>query len=104
MMQMHIAYNEPEEANVPESDILFSKEEQQCIDALNIVNEGSTMALKNPFKPGKLNHAVWVISRIGGWKGYASQQKPGMTTMFKGLNKFYNIFDGWTLQKDAGTR
>jgi hypothetical protein len=104
LMQMHIAYNEPEEANVPESDILFSKDEQQCIDALNRVNEGSTMALKNPFKPGKLNHAVWVISRIGGWKGYASQQKPGMTTMFKGLNKFYNIFDGWTLQKDVGTR
>ena len=104
LMQMHIAYNEPEESNVPDSDMLFSKEEQQCIDALSKVNEGRTEALKNPFKPGKLNHAVWVISRIGGWKGYASQQKPGMTTMFKGINKFYDIFDGWVLQKDVGTR
>lgn len=104
LMQMHIAYNEPEEANVPDSDLLFSQKEQHCIDALNRVNQGTTAALKNPFKPGKLNHAVWVISRIGGWKGYASQQKPGMTTMFKGLNKFYDIFEGWSLQKDVGTR
>ncbi|WP_411272820.1 IS4 family transposase [Daejeonella sp.] len=104
LMQMHIAYNEAEEANVPDSDILFTKEEQRCIDALNEVNEGKTKALKNPFKAGKLNYAVWVISRLGGWKGYTSQRKPGMTTMFKGINKFYDVFDGWTLQKDVGTR
>ncbi|HEY1061293.1 MAG TPA: IS4 family transposase, partial [Daejeonella sp.] len=104
LMQMHIAYNEPEEANVPDTDILFSKEEQQCITALNVRNEGKTEALKNPFKPGKLNHAVWVLSRIGGWKGYTSQRKPGMTTMFRGLTKFYDIYNGWNLQKDVGTR
>lgn len=104
LMQMHIAYNEPEEANVPDSDILFTKEQQQCLAALNRRNEGKTEALKNPFTPGKLNHAVWVLSRIGGWKGYASQRKPGMTTMFKGLNKFYDIYEGWALEKDVGTR
>jgi len=104
LMQMHIAYNEPEEANVPDSDILFSQEEQQCLAALNKTMEGKTVALKNPFVPGKLNHAVWTLSRMGGWKGYASQRKPGMTTMFNGLKKFYDTYQGWNLQKDVGTR
>ncbi|KHJ39093.1 transposase for transposon Tn5 [Pedobacter glucosidilyticus] len=104
LMQMHIAYSEPEEANIPDTDLVFSEDEQECLLALNKANEGKTQALKNPFQAGKLNHAVWIISRIGGWKGYSSQRKPGMTTMFKGLNKFYNIYDGWILQKDVGTR
>jgi hypothetical protein len=104
LMQMHIAYNEPEEANVPDADLLFSQEEQQCLTALNRTMEGKTEALKNPFPTGKLNNAVWILSRMGGWKGYASQRKPGMTTMFNGLKKFYDTFQGWSLQKDVGTR
>lgn len=104
LMQMHIAYNEPEEANVPNSSLLFSEEEQQCMDLLNNQMEGKTAALKNPFIPGKLNYAVWILSRVGGWKGYASQRKPGLTTMFNGLKKFYDIHQGWILQKDVGTR
>ena len=66
--------------------------------------EGKTEALKNPFPTGKLNNAVWILSRMGGWKGYASQRKPGMTTMFNGLKKFYDTYQGWSLQKDVGTR
>jgi len=104
LMQMHIAYNEPEEANIPDSSLLFSEEEQECMAVLNSKMEGKNAALKNPFKPGKLNYAVWILSRVGGWKGYASQQKPGMTTMFNGLRKFYDIHQGWTLQRDVGTR
>ena len=104
LMQMHIAYNEPEQANVPDSALLFTEQEQQCLTTLNKKVEGKTAALKNPFTPGKLNHAVWIVSRIGGWKGYASQRKPGMTTMFNGLKKFYDIYQGWILQADVGTR
>lgn len=104
LMQMHIAYNEPEEANVPDADLLFSQEEQACLTALKKTMEGKTEALKNPFPIGKLNNAVWTIARIGGWKGYASQRKPGMTTMFNGLKKFYDTYQGWSLQKDVGTR
>jgi Transposase DNA-binding len=104
LMQMQIAYNEPEEANVPDSALLFSEQQQQCLTVLNTKMEGKTKALKNPFTPGKLNHAVWIISRIGGWKGYESQRNPGMTTMFNGLKKFYDIYEGWMLIKDVGTR
>jgi len=104
LMQMHIAYNEPEEANVPDADLLFSQQEQECLAAVNKTMEGKTEALKNPFPIGKLNHAAWTLSRMGGWKGYASQRKPGMTTMFQGLKKFYDTYQGWCLQKDVGTR
>lgn len=34
LMQMHIAYNEPEEANVPDTDLLFSREEQECLTSI----------------------------------------------------------------------
>ncbi|HWB24354.1 MAG TPA: IS4 family transposase [Chitinophagaceae bacterium] len=104
LMQMHIAYNEPEQANVPETGIVFSTQEQECLQAINITMEGKTKALKNPYHAGMLNHATWIIARIGGWKGYHSQRPPGMTTLLNGLREFYAIFTGWSIQIDVGTR
>lgn len=104
LMQMHIAYSEPEDANVPLADWVFNPEEQQCLKGINNKVEGKTEALKNPYPPQKLNHATWIIARLGGWKGYKSQHPPGMTILFNGLKKFYDLFDGWSLQKDVGTR
>ena len=104
LMQMHIAYNEPEEANVPEASLVFNEQEQQCLQILNSRIEGKTEALKNPYPSAKLNNAAWIIARLGGWKGYKSQRPPGMNIMFNGIRKFYDIFDGWSLPKDVGTR
>jgi hypothetical protein len=104
LMQLHIAYNELEEANVPEASLVFNEQEQQCLQLLNSRVEGKTAALKNPYPSAKLNNAAWTVARLGGWKGYKSQRPPGMNTMFNGLKKFYDIFDGWSLQKDVGTR
>lgn len=103
LIQMHIAYNCPE-GESPDTDTVFSKEEQQCLAAKNKTLEGKTEALKNPYQPKELKWAVWVIARLGGWKGYKSQQKPGMTTLFKGLEKFHLIFEGWNLTGDVCTR
>ncbi len=103
LMQMHIAYNSPEEQSPPIATV-FTETEQQCLAAINTKAEGKTQALKNPYSQTKLKWAVWIIARIGGWKGYASQRKPGMTTLFRGLENFYLTFDGWNLQKDVGTR
>jgi Transposase DNA-binding/Transposase DDE domain len=103
LMQMHIAYNCPE-GESPETAMMFTEKEQECLAGVNRKMEGSTKALKNPYSPSELKWAVWIIARIGGWKGYASQRPPGMTTLFKGLEKFYLTYDGWTLQKDVGTR
>lgn len=103
LMQMHIAYNCPE-GESPETAMIFTPQEQECLAALNKKAEGKTAALKNPYCSCQLKWAVWIIARTGGWKGYASQRPPGMTTLFKGLEKFYLTYDGWSLQKDVGTR
>lgn len=58
LMQMHIAYNCPE-GESPDSDTVFSKEEQQCLAAKNKTLEGKTEALKNPYQPKELKWAVW---------------------------------------------
>jgi hypothetical protein len=44
------------------------------------------------------------ITRLGGWKGYASQRKPGFNTLINGIDKFYTIYQGYSLQKDVGTQ
>jgi Transposase DNA-binding/Transposase DDE domain len=103
LMQMHIAYHCPEEES-PETATVFTLKQQECLVAMNETMEGKTKALKNPYSPNQLKWAVWIIARIGGWKGYSSQRPPGMTTLFKGLEKFYLTYDGWSLQKDVGTR
>jgi len=103
LMQMHIAYNCPE-GECPETSMVFTAKEQECLTAMNKRKEGKTQALKNPYNPCQLKWAVWIIARTGGWKGYTSQRPPGMTTLFKGLEKFSLIYDGWSLPKDVGTR
>jgi hypothetical protein len=103
LLQMHIAYNQPE-GEGPGVEVSFTEEEVECLQAISCKMEGKTIQLKNPYSQQKLIWAVWVIARIGGWKGYKSQRKPGMTTLFNGLKKFYSLYDGWSLQKDVGTR
>jgi len=103
ILQMHIAYHMPEGDN-PEIDICFDDSQQQCLAVMNKKAEGKTKGLQNPFHPKELKWATWIIARNGGWKGYQSQQPPGMTTLWRGLQRFYDIFDGWNLFKDVGTR
>ena len=38
-----------------------------------------------------LSWAVWVIARLGGWSGYASQRPSVPSTMSRGLKKFKTI-------------
>ncbi len=40
---------------------------------------------ENPFPPDTLAWATWVIARLGGWKGYASERPPGPITMHAGF-------------------
>jgi len=103
LMQMHIAYNEPEGEN-PNAELVFSEQECTYLTAVEQKMEGKTQKLRNPFQRGELRWAVWIIARIGGWKGYQSQRPPGMTTMFRGLAKFNDQYDGWAIAQDVGTR
>jgi hypothetical protein len=46
--------------------------------------------------------AAWIIARLGGWKGYASERKPGPITMHHGLTRFASIATGWLAAVNAG--
>ena len=82
----------------------LNEQEIECLQKINIKMQGKTEKLSNPYNVNKLKGAVWVIVRLGGWKGYASQRKAGATTLIKGLQKFYDYYEGFSLQRDVGTR
>ena len=85
----------------PASDV-FGSEEIQVLQSLLQQLEGKTQKQKNPHAPHSLAWAAWVIARLGGWKGYASERKPGPITMIHGLQSFAGIRQGWLLGRDAG--
>ena len=95
---MQIAYSMPEEQVNPQS--CFSEQELQCMEHQMSQLEGKTEKLKNPYKPSDLKRYIWVVARLGGWKGYASERKPGITTFWIGLQKLTAILHGWLLFKN----
>ena len=103
LFQMLIAYN-TDEGEECLSSIAFTKQETECLQNINTKMQGRTKKLSNTYNVNKLKGAVWVIARLGGWKGYTSQRKPGATTLIKGLQKFYDYYEGFSLQRDVGTR
>ncbi len=103
LFQMSIAYNTPE-GEMPGTAAMFDEAEIKCLENINQKMQGKTQKLSNPFDKTKLAWAFWILARLGGWKGYASQRKAGYTTLIHGLKKFYNIYHGFTLEKDVGTQ
>jgi hypothetical protein len=101
IIQMKLSYGEEEGQDINE---VFSETEQLCLNDLNNKLAGTTAKQKNPFDKSKLNWATWIISRLGGWKGYASQRCAGLITMRNGLERFYLIYEGWMIARDVGTR
>lgn len=87
---------------------VFTEREQKCLQQINQQYQGSTKKQINPYKQNSLLWAKWIIARLGGWKGYASQRIPGPITIKRGLDKFVNIFNGWCLAlklyEDVGTQ
>jgi hypothetical protein len=67
---------------------VWNQQEQVVLEKLNQQLEGATQKQQNPFPKNKLSWAVWVIARLGGWKGYQSQRPPGPITLKRGLQKF----------------
>jgi hypothetical protein len=79
------------------ANMIFSDEQIVFLNALLKTLEGKTQKQKNPFLSGSLSWASWIIARLGGWKGYTSERPPGHGTMHDGLQKFYNMFQGWKI-------
>lgn len=99
---MQIAYAMPEEEPNPQS--CFSEMEIECMEHQMQELEGRTEKLKNPYKPSDLKRYIWVIARLGGWKGYSSERKPGITTFWMGLQKLTAIMQGWMLFRNVSKR
>lgn len=98
---MQIAYDTEEETD-PRS--CFSQEEIECLEIQIKQLEGKTEKLKNPYIRSDLKRYIWAIARLGGWKGYLSERKPGITTLWIGLQKFTAIMQGWILFRDVSRR
>lgn len=96
VLQLLLA-REQDPKNTPSIDRGFNAQEQKCLQALCKKLEGKTDKLKNPFPHTQLAFASWVIARLGGWKGYQSQAPPGPITFKRGLDKFRQIFQGWSI-------
>ena len=105
VMQMLLAYGNEESQGLEE---VFDAEEIACLRQLNEGLQGPTPITCNHNPPDKLSWATWIIARLGGWKGYASQRPPGPITLKQGLDRFNAIFQGWQLalqmNKDVSTR
>lgn len=76
---------------------VFSAVEIHCLQSLNEKMEGKTAAQRNPYRQEELGYGAWVIARLGGWKGYASQRPPGVITLKRGLLRFETICYGFSL-------
>ena len=103
LFQMRIAYEIPEEQGLP-AGICFTESQSKCLDKQSERLEGKTEKQKNPYQKKSLQHATWIIARLGGWKGYASERPPGITTLWIGLRRFCDIYKGWLLSEDVSTR
>jgi len=79
---------------------VFTEEEIEFAEAISQSKyEGKTQLQKNPHPKGSLARMSWIISRMGGWKGYKSMGNPGPITMKRGLEKFNVMYQGYLLSK-----
>jgi hypothetical protein len=99
---MRLAYAEPE--IVLSADSCFTGEEQAFLEVQITHLEGKTEKQQNPYKTKDLKRYVWVIARLGGWKGYESKRHPGITTLWIGLKYFKSSFQGWEISRNVSTR
>jgi len=95
--QLRLAHDKNNEA---EATIVFTPEQIILLKALVGELEGKTEKQKNPHAIESLAWAVWVIARLGGWKGYSSESPPGNKTMFIGWNDFNRMYSGWKIARN----
>jgi hypothetical protein len=84
ILQMMLAYEDDNEQPIDE---VFDKDQQQCLQMMNMQLEGETDKLKNPVKSNTLKWATWIIARLGGWKGIYITKKTWPDCLTKGTCK-----------------
>ncbi|MEL6931281.1 MAG: IS4 family transposase [Cyanobacteria bacterium J06600_6] len=98
VMQLVLARDNPQAQSISHC---FSPEQIMCLQALNRKYQGKTKKQHNPYPKDRLSWASWIIGRLGGWKGYQKARPPGPIRMKRGLEKFYQMFQGWKLLYDG---
>jgi Transposase DDE domain len=77
----------------------FDPVEVEVLGLLDVKLKGTTLKQQNPHRKNTLAWAAWIIARLGGNTGYASQSPPGPITFKWGLDKFSQIINGYNLLK-----
>ena len=80
----------------------FKEADQELLQQVGASLEGKTVKQKNPHERHSLAWAAWIVARLGGWKGYASERKPGPITMSHGLQALHHLRVGWELARATG--
>jgi hypothetical protein len=103
VMEASLLIKQLKAAREKESEIkvesVFTQSQIECLRALDIEYKGTTEKQSNPFSQNSLSWASWIIARIGGWKGYASQRPPGSITYKRGLERFYDFYEGFHIAR-----
>jgi hypothetical protein len=81
----------------PATDIV-TQDQLPMLEALQSGLEGKTAKQKNPHLKHSIAWLAWIIARLGGWTGYASERPPGPITMRRGWNRFEQMAQGWKLR------
>jgi hypothetical protein len=83
--------------NRPATDVVPA-DELPMLEALQVRLEGKTAKQKNPHPMHSIAWLAWIIARLGGWTGYASERPPGPITMRRGWYRFEQMAQGWRLR------
>lgn len=81
----------------PATDVVAANQ-LPMLDVLQIKLEGKTAKQKNPHARHSIAWLAWIIARLGGWTGYASERPPGPITMRRGWHRFQRMAQGWNLK------
>jgi hypothetical protein len=76
---------------------VFTPDEVAALRAFSPHLEGRTAKQRNPHPVASLAWAGWLIARLGGWSGYASERPPGPITFSEGLKRFQAMAEGFAL-------
>jgi hypothetical protein len=80
----------------------FDAQQQELLVQVCPTLEGKTPKQRNPHETGTLAWGAWIVARLGGWKGYASERPAGPITMLHGLQALNNIQRGWMIARTPG--
>lgn len=99
IMQLKLAYDKRDEQSP--ANVTFTDDQVLLLKILLGMVEGRTARQKNPFREYSIAWAAWIIARLGGWDGYASQDPPGYITFRKGVERLQEHWKLYKVMKDV---